>query len=42
MAAGAVSTDGKGLSPEAKAGLALAFAAALGVLFENIGVLRPY
>lgn len=42
MAGGAAAADGSGLSPEAKAGLALALAAALGVLFENIDVLRPY
>lgn len=42
MAAGATSADAGGLSLEAKAGLALALAAALSVLFENIDVLRPY
>ena len=42
MAAGVATADGGGLSPEAKAGLALALAAALGVLLENIDVLRPY
>lgn len=37
------STDDKtgGISPQAKAGLILAAAAMLGVLFENIGALRP-
>ena len=32
----------KWISPEAKAGRALALAAALGVMLENIDVLRPY
>lgn len=41
MAASAGTADKGGLSPEAKAGLLLAAAAALGVIFENIGALRP-
>ncbi|MEM8988892.1 MAG: Na+/H+ antiporter NhaA [Pseudomonadota bacterium] len=35
-------TKANALSGETKAGLALAFAAALGVFFENIGLLKPY
>lgn len=34
-------TRSSGISPEAKAGLLLAAAAIVGVLFENIGALRP-